>query len=333
MPCPHGHDKREAVPAAPITFDAHAATLRAEGIGPESRMCFESILESEIANPSLAEIHAAEGEKFIALARRIAPPQLAAQYIREVSVPYPTVASLNPALLIQNLKSIMTMTERGIPPSPDVAIPGYQFPAVDTERYLNFCGRDPNLFLACLYFSVSLQTYVMDLNDRIARDDLQHSIGSFGRQFDSKNLTVVLPVMLCRSLCKLRGEAATTADIDKDVMLDALTALHNDGVFTSTEEGRGPAGKALKGALQCPMEGYLFELLVKHQALEPIIAAISRANYDLRHQQALASRTVPQLRDLFSHGQNFVMMRELAQQAAVVFQQYRTGRMNDFFAT
>jgi hypothetical protein len=326
MGCPYGHDRREQPQApAPVTLDSHAAMLRNEGIGPESRMCYESVLESELTNPRLSEIHAEEGVKFTALARRVAPPELAAQFLREASTPYSKMVPLEPARIIENFRGVMLMAELDVPRPPELTLAGYHVPTVDTERYFKFCSRDPNLYLACFSFSVSLQIFVAALNDRVARPDLRNSIDAFGRQFDAKNLTVVLPVIVCRSLCKLRGEAATAADIDKDVMFDALTALHTDGVFTSTEEGRGPAAKGLRGNLECPMEGYLFELLVKHQALQPIIAGISRAHHDLKFTEAFTTRTIPQLRDAAAYAQNFIKVRELAVQAMMVFELYRSG--------
>ena len=256
----------------------HARKLNADGIGPVSKMCFESLLDNR--NP---REHAAEGGKFAALASTVAPPNLMGNYIRERSDVFPMTARLPAQFVQMAIQGCLHSTQLAGPPSAQ-----YRYDAKATAAYLNFCGRNPDLFLSCFYLSRSLQGCVFELSEYLTPGGMKGAVDGFGAQFDATNVVTVLPLELYCCLTKIHGRDATIEQIDRGVVGDMMRSLAQKGLFITKFPGTN-------GSYACPMQAYLAELLIEYEPIQNIIAAIGRMN-DCCHPESISRQNEAELR-------------------------------------
>jgi hypothetical protein len=302
-------------------FADHALALRQRGIGPVSRMCSEHLLHTEGHNPDLPTLHADEGAKFAALAKRIAPPALVVEHLKQTAALFPVVAQL-PLENVENaFVGILQLTDF-TPAAPDpTRMPQFRYERSSAQQYFTLCARDPDTFLACFYLSLGLQAYVNEISTSTVDASLRTAIDGFGRQFNATNLVTALPAELSNSLARLRGNEASTQQIDAEVIGDALNSLHKGGRFSI--HARGRAGTKSPGTVvsfHCPMEGYLFDLLVKQEALQPIIGAIQRANEALQLGALKPVQKATFAQGLATHRANQELVKKCARDGQRFFQ-------------
>ncbi len=158
----------------------------------------------------------------------------------------------------------------------------FRYKPSETIPYLRYTESKPDLHLACVYLSVALQAYANDMAS-YAKPELRNDIAAFGKQFNASNLVTTLLAALCRSLLKLRGSHATTENVDEKVIEDALRFLHETRQFEIRDKGfADSAARGKELVLQCPMERYLFDLLIKHNALTPVLRATTKIDRQCR---------------------------------------------------
>jgi hypothetical protein len=292
----------------------HAAVLREGELLPPGRMIRESVLYTDMANPKLPTVHRDEGKKFAASAFQLAPPALVAKYIAGLVERYPAVAALDQSNIVDAFQPLIASTNFDNSPPPR-GIPVYRYPVSVTRDYFEHTARDPNVFLACFYLSLSLQTYMTTLSAVVGESSKAKGIAAMGKHFDAKNLVTALPVALVNSVIAIHGKSADYKQIDAPVTDDALATLHNNGQFKI--EARATSQHSTPNAavtFQCPMAGYVFELLGKHQTILPIIAAIERTELAIT-----TSLPRPDLLIAY-HMKNRDLVMAIAKQALQLFQ-------------
>lgn len=259
-PSPNSGEKPEAT----CPFKAHARSIQTTGFGPWSRMVDESILNSEGNHPKSELLHREEGIKFAALMRQMAPPSLVATYFQTRTGHYPNAELMDPEQLADDLGSILrygvTQNRLG-----------------DAIGFLENCTNPATLLLAARYFTRSLNQYSLDLSHALEGDRIRTDVQSLGMHFLSRNLQVALPFMLYKTLLTTHGGAADASLVDSKVMGATLKYIQSIGGFAIIRNGE---------TFECPMSGYLFELLVRFDAFEPLLAATVRADVALDQGKA-----------------------------------------------
>lgn len=270
-----------------LRMQQHAETLETEGAGDVSMMVRDSVFHTMTQRPDLPKIYAAESAKFTDMAYRIAPPELVAEYLHTNCALQLVTAALPPQSVMdvfRKMKAMTRKTEEGL--SDDVRGKSTQFAYTPSEAasYYARCRRDPDLQLSCIHLSMMLQIFVAETVIKMKnRYPHGENIMNFGMQFNATNLVTAFPAALHICLERRHGAGAPLELLDKETVEDAMQFLHRTGQFSVTGKGRPDTEKSGESlVLRCPMEGWLHELVVKHNALLPVVKATQQLTANVR---------------------------------------------------
>lgn len=275
-----------ALESTPTVFDrmtSHAESLNQSGLGDVSRMTRESLLRTMMTDIRLPEVHAAEGAKFSAMAFRIAPPELAAQFLTEACKRYPTISPMgvrDVSKIFEKFAALTLPSQEGLSDDERGHGKDFRYAPSESEGYTLYCSRHPQLVLAAAYFTVALQAFVQALTQSM-RPDMQTDAANFGSQFNSLNITTSFAFAVWRSLVAQKGSDGQISDIDDAMIAEAMVFMKTTKQFELRSGGTNPAtGERLEMVLQCPMEGYLTDLLLRRKAFMPVLKATERLDVD-----------------------------------------------------
>lgn len=261
-------------------LNAHAAMLARSGLGEISEMSKRSLLETMMARGDLPTVHAVEGEKFSAMAERIAPPKLVAEFIKKMSDGYPSVIILPEEKAIGTFRKLLARTNPSQETLTDEARKkggDFQYKPSETISYINRCMQNPALQLSLLYYSIALQMFVAEVASKMKSQGMGDDMYNFGKQFNSSNLVTEIPIAIHICHGRIHGSNAMNTPIDQKTINEAMDFLHVTERFAiranNRETGRGVS-------LQCPMERYLRELFITQEGLLPLIRSTEKLHSD-----------------------------------------------------
>lgn len=296
----------------------HAQRLSETGIGDWSQMCAGSLIAEPPNTPNFPQEFADEGIRFANMARAITPPELVAEYTRRVSGAYPPLIQLGDECTEESFKYVIRTT-RAAGVTPGSELPMYQHPQLYTTNYLRHCQDDPSLLLACFCLSAVLRSFAHGVGSHVTNRGTQLQAHLFAEHYNSINLVGTLPVALSASLIKLRGKESKVGDIDSEVILDALNFLRENGAFIAHIEGKTTSSIPVRAKLQCPMQGYLFELLAHTDTFLTLTDALSRADRELATLAGTESEDGALRICLRTHSANRLLIQRYARQALELF--------------
>ncbi len=270
-----------------------AEHIDSEGVGEVSAMCRQSILHTMREKPEFFIIYENERKRFTDMAYRLAPPALVAEYIRVVSTDMPLVIPLPASDVLEGMGRIVKATSVQKPSGARGEKEEFTYTPEESRAFFKRIQTDPDIILACIYLSITLQSYITSIfSDMKSQGKNGADIMAFGQQFNATNIITTLPIGLHMSLTKLQGKNATIDQLDVATIEHALKFMHDTHQFEAIGKAIGFSGKTETVSIKCPMEGYVNELLVKHNGFLPILKStrtISSAVRELPPEQVSQS--------------------------------------------
>ena len=260
-------------------LQAHAETLSREGIGQVSEMCRMSIMDNFRQDPRFLRIYVQEADAFSAMAERIAPPAMVAEYLKIYAADNPKILRMKKDEFTSHCAELHRMTsadDEGLSDTDRRHSSSLRYTPSEMKGYMEFCEREPNLQLASIYFGFELQQFIRVIANEMTANQYQNDLEMFGRQINAKNLTIALPLAIQISLARRHGKNATIDQVDSAVMEGALRFMDTTEQFEAKGTGTGLLGKMGPMSVRCPMKRYVFDLLLKQDGFVPYLNGVRR---------------------------------------------------------